>query len=97
MIPKIISPTDLRKNLYAVVREAAGGQQYLVTPNEGESVVICSRKEYNALVAERQLMRDLREAEADVAAGRTFTTDKVRAFILESRTEKPVRPRKRRA
>ena len=61
MIPKSITPTELRANLYAVVREVASkGQRYLVTPNEGESVVICSREEYNTLVAERALLRDLR-------------------------------------
>jgi prevent-host-death family protein len=82
MIPKSITPTDLRANLYAVVREVASkGQRYLVTPSEGESVVICSREEYNALVEERALLRDLREAEADVAAGRTHTIAAVRGFM----------------
>jgi prevent-host-death family protein len=82
MIPKSITPTDLRANLYAVVREVASkGQRYLVTPSEGESVVICSREEYNALVEERALLRDLREAEADVAAGRTHTIAEVRGFM----------------
>lgn len=81
MIPKTISPTELRANLYAVVREVSDqGQRYLVTPNESEGVVLCSRDEYNALVAERELLRDLRAAEADVAAGRVFTSRKVREF-----------------
>ena len=88
MIPKSITPTDLSANLYAVVREVASkGQRYLVTPNEGESVVICSREEYNALVAERALLRDLREAEADVAAGRTHSTADVRGFISKRRSQ----------
>ena len=87
MIPKSITPTDLRANLYAVVREVASkGQRYLVTPSDGESVVICSREEYNALVAERALLRDLREAEADVAAGRTHTLAEVRGFIAKQRS-----------
>src|SRR5688572_22367876 len=87
MIPKSITPTDLRANLYAVVREVASkGQRYLVTPSEGESVVLCSREEYNALVAERALLRDLREAEADVAAGRIHTTAEVRGFISRQRS-----------
>lgn len=82
MIPKSITPTELRKNLYGVVHEVASlGHRYLVIPSEGESVVICSRDEYNALVAERELLRDLREAEADVAAGRTHTPAEVRRFI----------------
>jgi prevent-host-death family protein len=93
MIPKSITPTDLRANLYAVVREVASkGARYLVTPSEGESVVICSREEYNTLVAERALLRDLREAEADVAAGRTRTLAEVRSFISRERARsRPVK------
>jgi prevent-host-death family protein len=95
MIPKSITPTELRNNLYGVVREVGSkGQRYLITPNEGESVVLCSRHEYNALVAERELLRDLREAEADVAAGRTHTPAEVRRFI--SRKHSTPRSSKRR-
>ena len=95
MIPKSISPTDLRKELYAVVHEVASkGQRYLVTPSEGESVVLCSRAEYNALVSESELLRDLREAEADWAAGRMYKPDEVRDFVLK-RSSKPRRARRR--
>lgn len=94
MIPKSISPTDLRKELYAVVHEVASkGQRYLITPSEGESVVLCSRAEYNSLVAERELLRDLREAEADVAAGRSYSTAEVRGFVSKLRSKS--RPRRR--
>lgn len=88
MIPKPISPTDLRQNLYSVVREVASGKaRYLVTPGEGDGVVMLSRDEYNAIVAERELLRDLREAEADVAAARTFTTAEVRASLSRRRNQ----------
>jgi PHD/YefM family antitoxin component YafN of YafNO toxin-antitoxin module len=84
MIPKPISPTELRQNLYAVVREVASGEgEYLVTPSDGEGVVMLSREAYNALVAERDVLRDLRRAEADVAAGRTHSTTEVRAFLAK--------------
>ena len=98
MIPKSITPTDLRANLYAVVREVASkGQRYLVTPNDGESVVLCSREEYNMLVADRALLRDLREAEADVAAGRTHSIGAVRRFILKQRAKRRSAKRSRSA
>jgi prevent-host-death family protein len=96
MIPKSISPTDLRKDLYDVVREVASkGQRYLITPSQGESVVLCSRAEYNALVAERELLRDLRAAEADVAANRTYTAGEVRDFLSKPkpRSKAARRPR----
>lgn len=98
MIPKSITPTDLRANLYAVVREVASkGQRYLVTPSEGESVVICSREEYNALVAERALLRELRDAEADVTAGRTHTGAQVRRFLSKERAKSQSARRRRSA
>ncbi len=83
MIPKTISPTELRENLYGIVREVASKRhRYLITPNEGDAVVMCSRDDFNALVAERQLLRDLREAEADIVAGRTMTTAEVRQSLI---------------
>ena len=83
MIPKPISPTELRHKLYTVVREVARGRnQYLVTPSEEDGVVMLSRTAYNAIIAERDLLRDLRRGEADVAAGRTSTTAEVRAFLV---------------
>lgn len=88
MIPKTITPTELRKNLYGIVREVTSkGRRYLITPNEGDSAVLCSREEYNALVAERELLRDLREAEADVAAGRTLTIAEVRKGLANNRVQ----------
>lgn len=82
MIPKSIGPTELRRNLYGIVREIASkGHRYLITGNEGEAVVMCSRDDYNDLVAERELLRDLREAEADIAAGNTSSSAEVRASL----------------
>ena len=96
MIPKTITPTELRQNLYGIVREVASkGHRYLITPDKGEAVVMCSRDDYNALVAERQLLRDLREAEADIAEERTSTTSEVRASMAaRARKKRPVKLRK---
>jgi antitoxin YefM len=97
MIPKTITPTELRQNLYRIVREVASkGHRYLITPDAGEAVVMCSRDDYNALVAERQLLRDLREAEADIAAGRTLTTAEVRqSLAVRAAKKKPEGKRRR--
>ena len=94
MIPKTITPTELRQNLYGIVREiATKGHRYLVTPNDGDAVVMCSRDDYNALVAERELLRDLREAEADISAGRTLTSTEVRASLATRKTTR-AKPRR---
>ncbi len=88
MIPKTITPTELRQNLYGIVREVGvKGHRYLVTPGHGDAVVICSREDYNALVAERELLPDLREAEADIAEGRTLSVSEVRASISARRKQ----------
>jgi PHD/YefM family antitoxin component YafN of YafNO toxin-antitoxin module len=82
MLPKPIGPTELRQNLYNIVREVSQGErQYLVTPSEGDAVLMLSCNAYNALVAERDLLSDLRKAEADIAAGRTYSSREVRALI----------------
>lgn len=82
MIPRLITPTELRSNLYGVVRDVSiKRHQYLITPSEGEGVVMLSRQEYNKIIAERQLLRDLREGEADIAAGRVHTSDEVRSHL----------------
>ena len=84
MLPKPISPTELRQNLYSVVREVAReGTQYLITPSEDEGVVMLSREAYNAIIAERDLLRDLRQAEADLAEGRTYSLAEVRASLAK--------------
>ena len=96
MLPKTITPTELRKNLYGIVHEVTSkGHRYLITPSEGDSVVLCSRNDYNALVAERDLLRDLREAEVDIAAGRTFTIAEVRKELASKRTRKGPKRRAR--
>jgi PHD/YefM family antitoxin component YafN of YafNO toxin-antitoxin module len=94
VIPKPISPTELRQNLYTVVREVARGEnQYLVTPSEEDGVVMLSRGDYNAIIAERDLMRDLRKAEADVSAGRLWSTKEVRTFLARGSKRKTGRKR----
>jgi PHD/YefM family antitoxin component YafN of YafNO toxin-antitoxin module len=86
VIPKPISPTELRQNLDSVLREVARGQnQYLVTSMDDDEVMMLSRAQYNAIVAERDLLRELREGEGDVAAGRTYTPTEVRALLTKRR------------
>ena len=88
MIPKPISPTELRQRLYSVVREVARGKnQYLVTPADEESVVMLSRETYNAIIEERELLRDLVHGEADIREGRTKSSAEVLAS-LQRRTRK---------
>lgn len=96
MIPKTITPTELRQNLYGIVREVAlKGHRYLITPDNGEAVVMCSRDDYNSLIAERQLLRDLRESEADIVAGRIFSSAEVRASLAARKGKRGPRTKRK--
>ena len=52
------------------------------------------RADYSASVGKRQLLRDLRDAEADLASGRTHTTTEVREFVMKQKIKSRARRRK---
>jgi len=52
------------------------------------------RADYSASVGKRQLLRDLRDAEADLASGRTHTTTQVREFVMKQKIKSRARRRK---
>ena len=55
-IPKVTKQTDLRDNLYKTLEEVAtGGSPHLVPTKNGE-VIILSRKEYDKILLEKELL-----------------------------------------
>jgi len=52
------------------------------------------RADYSASVGKRQLLRDLRDAEADLGSGRTHTTTQVREFVMKQKIKSRARRRK---
>ena len=60
-IPKVTKQTDLRENLYKTLEEiATGGKPHLVPTKNGE-VIILSRKEYDEILFEKDLLQEFKE------------------------------------
>ncbi len=60
-IPKVTKQTDLRDNLYKTLDEIAmGGSPHLVPTKNGE-VIILSRKEYDEILLEKELLQEFQE------------------------------------
>ncbi len=60
-IPKVTKQTDLRDNLYKTLEKiATGGSPHLVPTKNGE-VIILSRKEYDAILLEKNLLQEFQE------------------------------------
>jgi PHD/YefM family antitoxin component YafN of YafNO toxin-antitoxin module len=60
-IPKVIKQTDLRENLYKTLEEiATGGSPHLIPTKNGE-VVILSRREYDEILFEKDLLQEFQE------------------------------------
>ncbi len=60
-LPKVTKQTDLRDNLYKTLEEiATGGSPHLVPTKNGE-VIILSRKEYDKILFEKDLLQEFQE------------------------------------
>ncbi len=60
-MPKVTKQTDLRDNLYKTLDEIAmGGSPNLVPTINGE-VIIFSRKEYDGILLEKELLQEFQE------------------------------------
>jgi PHD/YefM family antitoxin component YafN of YafNO toxin-antitoxin module len=60
-IPKITKQSDLRDNLYKTLDEiATGGSPHLVPTKSGE-VIIISRKDYDEILLEKELLQEFKE------------------------------------
>jgi len=60
-IPKVTKQTDLRGNLYKTLEKIArGGSSHLVPTKNGE-VIILSRKEYEEILLEKDLLEEFKE------------------------------------
>ena len=78
-----LTATQARKELFNLIRRAQRSHEAIrITHREG-AVVLLSEEEYDALLETLELLsvpglaESLREAEADIAAGRTLSVDEV--------------------
>lgn len=82
---KIVPFTEARSRLSELLDEVNDRQEHIVVTRQGRpAAVVLSNEEYEALAETLEVLEDaetleaLRESEADVREGRTYTVDEVR-------------------
>lgn len=58
-MPKVQSATELRSHLYETLDEVARGEPQIITHKRGESVILISQEKFNALIDEREVLREI--------------------------------------
>lgn len=72
---KVIGVVDARSNLKKILNETGKGLRYVITSRSKPKAVLVSIEELETLeiMADRELMREIRDAKEDIKAGR-YTT-----------------------
>jgi prevent-host-death family protein len=74
---------DFRANLAAVVRQVRRTKRPIILTQHGRSAaVLVDAGEYEALVDRAELLEDVREAEAEIAAGKGVAHGRAKAAVL---------------
>jgi prevent-host-death family protein len=82
IIEDIIPVTKVRDNLSAIIDRARETKRpIVVTQNGSAAVVLIDAAQYQKEMEERDFLRGILEAEADIRAGRVYTQDEVDAHI----------------
>jgi prevent-host-death family protein len=58
--PKISKPSELRDDLYNTLENVSKGERYVITAKTGD-VVLISKKEYDCLVDDLELLKEFEE------------------------------------
>lgn len=74
---------DFRANLAAVVRQLRRTKRPIILTQHGRSAaVLVDAGEYEALVDRAELLEDVRDAEAEIAAGKGVAHGRAKATVL---------------
>ena len=68
-MPKIKSATELRSTLYETLNEVAHGDPQVITHKRGEAVVLISQEKFNAIIEEKDVLREIAAGVAELDAG----------------------------
>ena len=68
--PKIKSATKFRTDLFDTLREVAEGKTHLITHNQGQPVVLISQEQYDAILDEKEVLREIAIGTAQIDAGK---------------------------
>jgi prevent-host-death family protein len=77
---KAVSLAELRKDSAGVVRRVSGSRRPVIVTDKGRArAVLLSVEAYESGEREREILRELVRGEREIAAGRSFSLEKVLA------------------
>ncbi len=68
-MPKISSATEFRNSIYETLHEVASGDPQVITHKRGEPVVLISQDKFNAMIEEREVLKQISRGVAELDAG----------------------------
>lgn len=84
-LPTILPASQARSNFYDLIDEASKGlRKFFVTKRGRAGVVIMSQREFegweetNEILADKELVREIRQAEKEIEAGKGVPWEKVK-------------------
>jgi prevent-host-death family protein len=81
-IPKALSATELRGNLFETLKEVETGEPRLVTNTKSsEGVILISQSKLNALLEENEVLKAISRGVADVEARRVVSHSEAKKRI----------------
>lgn len=78
-LPKIKNATQFRESLYETLRKVSEGELHMITQKDNEPVVMISKKEFDRLNDEREVLRAIALGVADLEAGRSLSHQEAKA------------------
>jgi PHD/YefM family antitoxin component YafN of YafNO toxin-antitoxin module len=57
--PKVKNASNFRTELFDTLRDVSNGEAHVITHNAGEPVVLIAKSEYDALLDEREFLKDI--------------------------------------
>lgn len=82
-MPKVQSATELRSHLYETLDEVSRGEPQIITHKRGESVIIISQEKFNALIDEREVLREISLGVSQLGRGEGIPHSAVKERMLK--------------
>ena len=86
-MPKIKSATELRSSLYETLNEVAHGDPQVITHKRGEAVVLISQEKFNAIIDEKDVLREIAAGRTELDARLGIPHDQVVKELKERRSK----------
>ncbi len=68
-IPKIISATSLRSELYETLKDVANGESHIITHKQGGPVFLVSKNEFDKILDEKELLKRMTIGLSQIESG----------------------------